>query len=200
MADEPATPDPEQDPAPQDPPAADTDPAPEPEPTLPPEVKAILDKERKAARAADAKSKKDAAALAKALKELDTFREAQLSEQEKAVKAARDEGFTEGRTLGDKRLIRAEVISAAAGKAADPNDVYALLEAGGVLKDIEVTDDGAVDTKTITSLVDALLEEKKHLAAAPPARDPDFGARPAVTPAPNSDAAMDNWLRQASRR
>lgn len=132
--------------------------------------------------------------------ELAKFREAQLSEQEKAVKAARDEGFTEGRSLGDKRLIRAEVVTAAAGKAADPNDVYALLEARGALKDIGVDDDSNVDSESIAGLVDALLEEKKHLAVTQPARDPDFGARPAVTPAPNSDAAMDNWLRGAARR
>lgn len=132
--------------------------------------------------------------------ELAKFREAQLTEQEKAVKAARDEGFTEGRSLGDKRLIRAEVISAAAGKAADPNDVYALLEAQGALKDIGVDDSDNVDSEAVAALVTALLEEKKHLAAAPPTRDPDFGARPAVTPAPNSDAAMDNWLRTTARR
>jgi hypothetical protein len=132
--------------------------------------------------------------------ELTKFREAQLSEQEKAVKAARDEGFTEGRSLGDQRLIRAEVITAAAGKAADPNDVYALLLAGGALNDIEVDDNANVDTKSIAALVDALLTEKKHLAVGPTSRDPDFGARPAVTPAPNSDAAMDNWLRGEARR
>lgn len=132
--------------------------------------------------------------------ELAKFREAQLSEQEKLVNAARTEGFTEGRSLGDQRLVRAEVISAAAGKAADPNDVYALLQARGALKDIEIDDDGNVDTKSIGALVEALLAEKKHLAAPAPSRDPDFGARPAVTPAPNSDAAMDSWLRGAARR
>ena len=132
--------------------------------------------------------------------ELAKVREAQLSEQEKAVKAARDEGYTEGRSLGDKRLIRAEVIAAAAGKAADPNDVHALLNARGALNDIEVGDDGTVDTKTIGALVDALLAEKKHLAAAPPSRDPDFGARPAVKPASSPDAAMDSWLRGQAKR
>lgn len=132
--------------------------------------------------------------------ELAKLREAQLTEQEKAVNLAREEGRTEGRSLGDQRLIRAEVIAAAAGKAADPNDVYALLNSSGALKDIEVGDNGEVDTKTVAGLVEALLDEKKHLAAPPPARDPDFGARPAVTAAPNSDAAMDAWFRTAARR
>lgn len=135
-------------------------------------------------------------------KELEKLREAQLTEQEKAMKAAREEGYAEGRSKGDQRLIRAEVIAAAAGKAADPNDVYALLSVNGALNGVDVNDDGEVDSDAIAKVVDALLEEKKHLAAQPaqPTRDPDFGARTPAAPALNSDAAMDAFIRGAAGR
>lgn len=130
----------------------------------------------------------------KAEAELEKLRQASLSEQEKAVEAARTEGLSEGRAAGDKRLIRAEVLIAAAGKAADPTDVYALLNARGSLAGIEVADDGSMDTKAITAAVDALLAEKKHLAAGPQSRDPDFGARSPTTPQMSTDQAFAAWL------
>lgn len=159
---------------------------------LPPELKSVVEKERRAHRDAEKRAKAAEAELAK-------LKEAAMTEQEKAIKVARDEGLAEGRSLGDTRLIRAEVISAAAGKAADPGDIYALLSAAGALADIKVGDNGQVDTSAIAAAVDQLLEEKKHLAAVP-TRDPQFGARTPTSPAVNSDAAMDNWLRQAAGR
>lgn len=132
----------------------------------------------------------------KAESELAKFREAQKTEQEKAIEAARKEGMTEGRSLGDKRLIRAEVIAAAAGKAADPGDVYAILTGNGALSGIEVSEDGAVDTDAIRGLVDGLVKDKPHLAAV---RTPGFGAR-AQAQAERPDMDMDAWIRgQAGR-
>lgn len=136
-----------------------------------------------------------AKANAKAASELEQVKASQLSEQEKAVEAARREGVD----IGNKALVRAEVIAAAAGKAADPSDVYALLLAQNRLADIEVSE-GNVDTEAVTAAVDALLAEKKHLTAGVVSRDPDFGARPPAVPAQNPDAAMDNWLRHEYRR
>jgi hypothetical protein len=199
MADEPSTPAGDE-PAdtPETPtPAAETEPEAAPtEDKLPPEVKAILDKERKAARDADKQRKAAEKALTTATSELDKFREAQLTEQEKAVKAAREEGLSEGRSVGDKRLIRAEVIAAAAGKAADPGDVYAILTGNGALSGVEVSEAGEVDTGAISGLVEALVKDKPHLAAV---RTPGFGARtPATADKPNAD--MDAWIRgQAGR-
>lgn len=160
--------------------------------------KAEAEKYKALARKHEGRAKTNATAA----KELEQFKTDQLSEQEKAVKAARDEGYTEGRSKGDQRLIRAEVIAAAAGKAADPTDVFALLTANGALADIQVGEDGEVDTKAIVEKVDALLEEKKHLVAssASPTRDPDFGARTPAAPALTSDAAMDAFIRDAAGR
>jgi hypothetical protein len=199
MADEPSTPagdEPAETPdAPT--PAAETEPEETPkDDQLPPEVKAILDKERKAARDAEKQRKVAEKALTTATSELDKFREAQLTEQEKAVKAAREEGLNEGRSVGDKRLIRAEIIAAAAGKAADPGDVYAILTGNGALSGVEVSEDGEVDTEVIRGLVEALVKDKPHLAAV---RTPSFGAR-AQAQAERPEADMDAWIRgQAGR-
>lgn len=166
---------------------------------LPPEVKAILDKERKTAREAARKAKSAETALAKATSELEQFRESQLTEQEKAIKAAREEGLSEGRSAGNKRLIRAEVIAAAAGKVADPEDVFAILTANGALSGLEVDDNGAVDGDTIRGAIDDLVKTKPHLAAV---RHPGFGNGPR-TPAPadgaSTDEVFDRFLRQHIR-
>src|SRR5690606_27214192 len=88
-----------------------------------PDLKAEVDKWKALARRHEQRAKENAAAA----KELDKLKEQQLTETERAVKKAREEGLNEGRSIANQRLIRAEVISAAAGKAADPSDVYAIL-------------------------------------------------------------------------
>lgn len=193
MADEPSTPDPESDPTPEDPPAAETAPESEGEDNMPPELKEILNRERKAARAAVSKATAAEKALAKATGELEKFRESQLSDQEKAVKAAREEGIAEGRSAGNARLIRAEVLAAASGKLANPAHAFAILTDAGVLKDVQVADDGTLDTAAITTAVDELVKAEPHLAAV---RDPQFGNRQPVDGAPvSTDAAFDAFLR-----
>jgi hypothetical protein len=164
---------------------------------LPPELKAILDKERKSAREAARKAKTAETALAKATSELEKFRESQLSEQEKAIKAAREEGLTEGLTKGNSRLIRAEVIAAAAGKVADPDDVFAILSTNGSLAALEVGDNGEIDADTIKTAIDDLVKAKPHLASV---RHPGFGQRgPAPADGLTTDQAFDSFLRAARR-
>lgn len=164
---------------------------------LPPEVKEVLEKERKAAREAARKARTAETALAKATGELEKFRESQLSEQEKAIKIARDEGLNEGLTKGNKRLIRAEVIAAAAGKVADPEDVFAILSTNGALAALEVGDNGEVDGDVIKTAIEDLVKTKPHLASV---RHPGFGngARsPAAASGMSTDEAFDSFLRRA---
>lgn len=193
MADEPSTPDPASDPTPEETPEAETAPEPDGEDTMPPELKEILNRERKAARQAATKATAAEKALAKATSELEKFRESQLSDQEKAVKAAREEGIAEGRSAGNARLIRAEVLAAASGKLANPAHAFAILTDAGALKDIQVGDDGTLDTAAIAAAVDELVTAEPHLAAV---RDPQFGNRQPVDGAPvSTDAAFDAFLR-----
>jgi hypothetical protein len=136
----------------------------------------------------------------KAESELEKLRTAQLSEQEKLVVAARQEGLTEGMSKANQRLVRAEVIATAAGKVADPGDVFAILTADGTIAGIEIDDDGNVDTKAITKAVDDLVKAKPHLASQTAPRDPDFGARSPTSPQMNADQAFAAWLDQQRRR
>jgi len=196
MADEPTTTDTEGDPPTPEPPTAP--PAPKTTPAkndddkgeLPPELKTVVDKERRLARDADKKAKALEAELAQ-------LKATQMSEHEKAVDAARKEGLTEGVSKGNSRLLRAEVLAAAAGKVADPEDAYAILANTGALTEFAVGDNGEVDSAGIKAAIDDLVKTKPHLSGS---RDPEFGARPPSTPAGDSDAGMDAWLRTAGRR
>lgn len=199
MADEPSTPDPQ----------PETDPTPEPEVVetpagddkLPPEIKSILDKERRAARDSARTAKKAETALAAATTELEQFRQAQMTEQEKAVAAARAEGVAEGRTAGNQALVRAAVISAAVGKVANPGHAFAILTDQGALRGIEVNETGEVDNDAIKTAIDSLVEADPQLAVTAPVRDPQFGNRqPATGTPPNTDAAFDAFLRAARGR
>lgn len=158
---------------------------------MPPALKVILDKERRAAREADKRAKA-------AESELEQFRAAQMTEHEKALKAAREEGHTEGIAKGNARLLRAEVLAAASGKVADPDDVFAILSNSGALKDFSVNDNGEIDAAGLKTVIDDLVKAKPHLA---PSRSPEFGARPGTPPAgSNPDAGMDAWLRNQAGR
>jgi hypothetical protein len=170
----------------------ETDPAPTEQPAPAPEADVTDWKtEAEKYKALSRKHEQRAKTNASAAKELEDLKATQLTDQEKAIKDARDEALAEGRAIGDERLIRAEVIAAAAGKVADPSDVHAILTANGALKDLVVDDDGQVDTDAITAAIDALVKAKPHLAAV---RSPSFGARAPVD-APSSNADMDAWIR-----
>lgn len=144
--------------------------------------KRALDEERNARRVAERKANEAQA-------ELDKVRSANMSEQEKAVAAAKAEGRDEALKTANERLVRAEVKAAAAGKLADPGDALGLL--GDLSAFIDKT--GDVDTKAITSAIDELVKAKPYLSAKPGNGAGEGGARGGNA---TSGPSMDDWLRQ----
>lgn len=143
--------------------------------------KRALEEERRARKTAEREAKA-------AKTELENIRQKNESEQEKAVREARDAGKNEALTVANSRLVRAEVINAASGKLLDPSDAAALLD----LSEFTVDDDGNVDTKAITKAVDDLLKSKPHLAAT--ARPGPLGGAQGRTG--SSGTSPNDWLRQ----
>lgn len=100
-----------------------------------------------------------------AQEELKKLREANQSEAEKALEAARAEGDQTARTEMNGQLLAARVELAIlksddAKKLADPSDALVFIDAA------EITDsDGNVKAKALTSAIDTLLAAKPHLAA-----------------------------------
>lgn len=154
------------DPDPNDPPTSDPD-----EP-LGEAGKKALDAEREARKTAEARAR-DFEADAKRAKSLESelakLREGQLSEQEKAIKAARDEASAEADKRWSDRIVRAEVRAAAAGKVVDVDTVVRLLDLSAI-----PMKDGEVDGVALAKAIDDLLEAKTFLR--PP--DPGSGAKP----------------------
>lgn len=132
-----------------------------------------------------------AAANAAAAKELEQFKQQSMTDTEKAVEAARNEGRSEGAKSASERIARAEIRAAAAGRNVD---VTALLE--GVDAKRFLDDDGEPDTKAITAWMDRIAPVGD--SPKPKPRVPT-GARDAGTGA--SDAVQDftNFL-SAQRR
>lgn len=126
-------------------------------------------------------------------KELEEFRTAQLSEQEKTVKAARDEGRTEAEQQYRTVLVAARVEAAAGGKLADPSDAVRLLD----LSKFELSDDLNVDRKAVEAAIDELLQSKPYLAADAP-RPVGRGEGGARTPAP-AGSDMNSLIRSRMR-
>lgn len=96
--------------------------------------------------------------------ELQSFREANQSETEKAIAAARKEAADEVRAqlaaeLADERVSNA--IRAAAKDFTDPDDAVLRLKS-----EIDVGDDGRPDPKSVEAAVKALAKEKPYLLAA----------------------------------
>lgn len=146
--------------------------------------KRALNIERDAREAAEKEAK-----AAKA--ELEKLRAASMSEQEKAVAAARTEGKTEALKTANARLLAAEVKAAAAGKLADPSDAVSMLD----LSKFEIDDDGNVDLKAVSAAIAKLIEKKPYLAANRPGSF-DGGARGGQS---GSDD-MNARIRQAAGR
>lgn len=118
------------------------------------------------------------------------FKASTASEIEKAKAEARQEALTEATTEANARIVRAEVIAAAARKLQDPADAVAHID----LKKFEVDDKGDVDRKAIGDAIDELVKSKPYLAGT---RDPDFGAR---TPATGGSKSMNELIKQRMRR
>lgn len=137
------------------------------------------------------------AALKKANKEAETFRrklaaveEASQTEAERAVAAAKAEGFAEAMESANKRIIMTEVRAAATGVLVDPDDAVLYLD----LDEFEVAGNGDVDTKSIASAVAGLVNAKPHLAA---------GAKPHALPGggamPSTGSSIDDKIRAQAR-
>lgn len=73
----------------------------------------------------------------------------------------RREAAAEATQAANRKIVRAEVKAAAAGKFADPADAAAFLN----LDEFEVDEDGEVDGDAIKAALDDLLKKKPHLAA-----------------------------------
>lgn len=180
MADEPAgTPAPAAtaDP-PQDPPKA-TEPSKVDPPKDPPKDpdalgdagKAALDAERAARKVAE-KAARDAQSALKKREDADK------SEHERAVDAAREEGKTEVTTAFQKRLLSAEVRARAAGKFANPALALKLVDFGE--NDAKAWgEDGEINAAAIDAEITRLLDAEPYLkaknGATAPAGDLDGG-------------------------
>lgn len=105
-----------------------------------------------------AKANQEAARYRKELRaaqaELDKVRQAGLSEQEKAVAAAKAEGLTEAQKSTAPRLVRAELRAAAAEAGLAKDALTGFLEYADLSK--FVSDDGEVDDKAIAAAMKKL--------------------------------------------
>ncbi len=149
--------------------------------------KAALEAERRARREAEKAYKAAQADLA----ELEKYRQAAMTEQERAIAAARDEARAEmAKTFAAER-VKDKVELAASGKLADPGDAIHLI---GDLSEF-VTPAGDVDTKAIASAIDALVKAKPYLApqTAKAAPLPGGGAKP------SNGFSMDDFIRHSAR-
>lgn len=146
--------------------------------------KKALDAERKARRTAERAAK---AAQA----EIEQLKEAQLSDNERAIAEAKREAKAEVLSEVNTRVLRAEIRAVATGRLTDPADALTFLD----LTEFEVSEDGDVDTKSISKAIDDLVKSKPYLAAGRPSGDVDSGAR-GTSPNPSGD--MNSMIRRAA--
>lgn len=150
-------------PAPEADPPGDPAPEPTPEPDPKPEDalgdagKKALDKERADRKAAE-KRAKDAES------ELEKFREASKTEQEKALDAARKEGQAEALKTTAPRLVAAEFRAALAGRRT-ADEVAELIEDLDLSK--YLTEAGEVDAERVTKKADLLAPAGEERKTAP---------------------------------
>jgi hypothetical protein len=148
------------------------------------------------ARKWEREAKRGTSALTKAQQELVSLREANQSEAEKALEAARREGAkaaeTEWKSKWQQERLRGEALRVMNGKVSDPRLAFPHLQLDGVMDD-----DGEVDTKALKKAVDALLEEYPALAVSDsPNHHLDLGPK-RTAKAPQN---MNDLLRQAAGR
>jgi hypothetical protein len=111
-----------------------------------------------------------------------------MSDQERAVAAARAEGRAEAEAAGARLLAAAEFRHLAAGRIADPERALEMLDMSKLVKD------GAPNTRAIKALVD-------QLAAVPPPPPPPgyVPAGPRQTGAAGEVNGGGDWLRAAAQ-
>lgn len=132
-----------------------TPPAPDPSSATPPEPKAdddlgdagkkALDAERARAKEADKRAKAAEA-------ELEKFRKSQMSDQEKAVAQARDEGKAEATSAAAQRLAGAEIKAALATVVADADKRAEIIDDLNLSR--YIGEDGEPDVAKIAALRD----------------------------------------------
>jgi hypothetical protein len=185
--------DPAQPPSPDEPPAPPAPPAPEEDPPLGPEGEKALGIWKERARVAEAEAKRARDLEA----ELATLRTAQMSEQERAVEAAKAEGRAEAATESLRERFTDRLAAIATPKVTDADlfsDPDVALRLLG-LTTIPVTPTGGIDAEAISAAVDSLVETKPYLAASatPSAGSADQGTRPR----PPAPADLDTQIREA---
>jgi hypothetical protein len=155
-------------PAPSPPPPAPAPPAPAPGPDDElAKLRASLEEERRQRREAEGK--------------LGKLEQQHMTDQEKAIAQAKEEGRAEAAQAASLRLAAAEFRAQAAGKIANPDAALAVLDLSKLLKD------GEPDKTAIGKLVD-------QLAAVPPPP----GKVPAGPRDPGNGLATD-WLGDQAR-
>lgn len=152
-------------------------------------TKALAEERRRASTAE--RDAKTAARERDTLKaELDKLRTASMSEQEKAVAAAKEEGRTaaaeEARKTFGSRLVDAELKAALAGRAVDEKQRTALLSR--LDRTQFLTADGEVDAKAVTEWANDVA----------PTRAPSYDGGARGGPAKGAD--MNTLIRRAAGR
>lgn len=146
--------------------------------------KRALDSERNARKEAE-KNARDAR------KEVERL----TKEGAEAVERAKAEGKSEAadELLGSSnaRLVRAEVIAAAADKMRDPGFYIGLLD----LSKFDVRADGTVDKQEIESAIDSLLKDHPELA-----RTSKPGPLPGGGATPSAGSSVDDMIRRKAGR
>jgi hypothetical protein len=175
----PAAPGPEPTPAPAPAPPRPPDPAPAPAPAPAPtpdgaaELRAALEAERAGRKELEAK--------------IAQLTQASMSEQEKAVSKAREEGRAEANRAAALIMAGAEFRIAAQGRVANVEAALAYIDLAKLLDK-----DGQPDKKAIGALVDQL--------AAVPAPPPPPGHIPGGPRAPAPNGETDDWIRMIGQR
>jgi hypothetical protein len=158
-----------------------------PEPTEPPPPPSTKDPALAAARREAANYRRQ---LREREAELTTLRNASKTDQEKAIDAAKAEAKAAADTAWQTRyhaaVVRSEALTALAGRVASPKLALPHLP----LTDIEVNDDGTVDSAALTAAIDALLVEYPELATGP-SRTTHHADQGAKKPSPGKDSGHD---------
>jgi len=115
---------------------------------------------------------------------LDRAQQAAMTDQEKAVAAAREEGRAEAAKAAGAKIAQARFLAAAAGKLADPAALADVIDLTRF-----VGDDGEVDQEALAAMVD-------RLASASPAPAANGGRVPA---GPRQPVADGDFLGQQLR-
>lgn len=125
--------------------------------------------------------------------ELDELRQRSMTEQEKAVEQARNEGKAEATSALQLERVKDKIEAKAGGKLVNPEDAVALL--GDLTRFI--TNDGSIDLKAIESEIDSLVQSRPYLSARPGNGSGEGGPRGS---APSGKLNMDDVLRKMARR